>query len=247
MNRRTFLIATPGGTALLGGCVDSTGDGDGSESTQNETSSSAESTEPDGETDLPTDETIEPDGEKPIEPDGETVTPGDAVERSFDVENEGSDPDSVLVTLTAVDPRGRPHIDDADGHETVSLDPGESREVTLSWTPDEEVPEGEYDLLMEVWMETDLDERVALLSERTEPDAITVEKPNGTLSVSTTPPDATVFVDRELLAASTIELPVGSYEVIAIHEEYETATETVTIEEAETTAVEIDLTGDDRA
>lgn len=140
----------------------------------------------------------------------------------------------------------------ADRRRTVDLEPGESAEVTLSWTADEEVPEGEYDLLLEVWNETDLEERLLLLDEHTEEDAFTVEKPEGTLVVSTIPSDALAIVYRDPsgrggvpLGESPIDLPVGSYEVAVFHEDYEDVTESVTIQEGETTEVEIDLTEDE--
>lgn len=177
--------------------------------------------------------------------DQEAVAPGDVVERSIDLENEGEDSGTVLVTLTAIDPHGRPHFDDASGHQTVSLAPGESEEVTLSWTPDVEVREGEYDLRAEVWLETDLEDRVALLDEHTEENVVTVEKPDGELAVTTIPPDASVVLDGELLEERSIERPVGSYEVTAFHEEFGTETESVTIKEGKTTWVELDLVGDD--
>lgn len=170
-----------------------------------------------------------------------TVAPGDTVERTIKVTNESSERDSVLATLTAIDPDRRSHIDESNGAKTISVDPGESREVTLSWTPDEEVPEGNYDLIQEVWAETDLENRTTQLDERTESDAITVEKPDGTLSVSTSPQDATVIVDGEILESSSVKHSVGTYDVTAIHSEFGSATESVTIREGETTTVELDL------
>ena len=263
MNRRGFISCCVGSSVPFAGCVRTPPD----DSDDPETPSDAGTdTPPRTENGTPDSETREsdPDGSDgpaarlgsstltPVQADRRTVSPGDVVERSVVITNEGDERATVLVTLTAVDPYGRWHLDEPNGHQTVDLDPGESEEVTLSWTADEEVPQGEYDLLVEVWNETDLEERLLLLDERTEENAFIVEKPEGTLVVSTIPSDAFAIVYRDPagrggvpLGESPIELPVGSYEVAVFHEEYEDVTESVTIQEGETAEVEIDLTEDD--
>ena len=240
MNRRTFVSSCIGVVVLVAGCVqDDLDDVGESPETDTPEESPTPTSKPSADAGQPVLRAVEP---QAIETAPETVTLDDIVERSVDIENEGAEQDTVLVTLTAVDPQEKRHVDDPDGHETVTVAPGESQEVTLSWTPDVEVPEGEYDLVVEVWMETDLDDRVTQLDEHTEPDAITVEKPTGTLSVVTVPTDATVALDDRVIEEETAERPVGTYELTVLHGEYGTRTEFVTIEEGETTEVEIDLT-----
>lgn len=263
MNRRRFISCCVGSSISIAGCVrlpsgDSNDPGTPTD-LETDTPPRTGSATPDSETSTSdpggSDEPVARLGSNtltPVQADRGTVSPGDVVERSVAITNEGGERATALVTLTALDPRGRPHLDEPGGHETVTVDPGESEEVTLTWTADEKVRQGEYDLLVELWNETDLEDRILLLDERTEEDAFTVEKPDGRLVVSTIPTDALVMVyrdpsgrDGELVGESPIYLPVGRYEVAVSHEEYEDLTEPVTVEEGETTEVEIDLTEDE--
>ena len=243
MKRRTFVSSCTGVVVLSAGCVqDDPGDAEGSSETDTPDGSptpAADSSADAGEPVLGAVET------GAVETAPETVTLDDAVERSVDVENEGSESATVLVTLTAVAPDEERFLDDDAGHETVTVDPGAPQELTLSWSPTAEVPEGEYDLLVELWTETDLDNRETQLDDRTEENAITVEKPTGTLTVVTVPTDATVALDERVIEDETVERPVGTYEVTALHGEYGERTESVTIEEDEPTEIKIDLTEDE--
>ena len=240
MNRRTFVSGCVGAIVLSAGCVqDDPDDAEDALGTDTPDSSPTPTDEPPATAGRPTLQVVEPQDPDTV---SETVTLEDIVERSVDIENEGSESATVLVTLTAVAPDEERFVDDEDGHETVTVDPGEPTEVTLSWSPSKEVPEGEYDLLVEVWMETDLEERVTQLGVHTEENAITVEKPTGTLTVVTVPTDATVALDRRVVEEETVEHPVGTYELTVLHGEYGERTEAVTIEEGEPTEIEVDLT-----
>lgn len=248
MKRRAFLGVVSSGTALYGGCIESADNGDSSESAATESatnSSMAEADDTDRDAELPdeTEQEREQDPDLEDHANHETIGPGDTVERVMEVENEDSETDTVLVTLVGIDPDGIPYPDDA-GYETVTLEPGESRAVTVSWTPDVAAPEGEYGLRTAVWAEPELEERATQLDERTERNAVTVEKPTGTLSVSTTPSDAMVTVDGTVIESS-IDLPVGRYHVTAFHSDYGAVTEAVTVETGETT-IELDVIEADR-
>lgn len=264
MNRRVFLsgvvaklvagcvsdpadsIDSPPGTDVPSGTDPPAGTGSPTETRSSTATESSGSSEPssDGGIALKLDEAVP-----------ETITLDDVVERAVSVENRGDERGTVMVTLTAVHATGMWFLDDPGGHETVTVDPGQSQAVTLSWSPDAEALDGEYDLLIEIWNETTLDDRSLLLDEHTEDHAVTVEKPTGTLSVTTTPSDAMVTVAREvqgttlpgeLVVEMPVELPVGPYEVAVVHSEYDVVTESVTVEEDETTSVEIELTEDDQ-
>lgn len=255
MDRRAFVSSGVGVLVLSAGCLQDNGD-DGEASSGTDTPDGSPT--PTEESPTPTDEPSTPTDEPSTDPSqpavrivetgaaetaGETVTLDDVIERTVEIENEGSDSDTVLVTLTAVGPDEERFLDDG-GHETVTVDPGGFQEVVLSWTPTVEVPEGEYDLVVGVWMETDPDERATQLDERTEENAFTVEKPTGTLLVATIPDDTMVAVDGTVTGERTLELPVGTYEVEAHHANYETKTVVVTVRENETTGIQIDLTED---
>lgn len=171
------------------------------------------------------------------------VSPGETVDRSTTIENTGSEPHSFLVTLTAEGPNGEFYDSRREAETVVDLEPGESAEVELSWVVDRNDPEGTYELTMEAWLESDPDDRRNQLAEESA-GTFTVEKPTGTLSVSATPDDPVLVVDGEPSGATptTVELPVGTHTVVAIHDEYESVEESVEIDAGETTTLELELT-----
>lgn len=171
------------------------------------------------------------------------VAPGESAETTTTVENSGSETHEFRVTLVAEGPKGEIYSDGADGT-VVELAPGESRSVDLSWTVGPNVPEGSYDLLMEAWLETDSDERRTRLASKSTSDRVTVEKPDGELTVDSTPADATILVDGEPIGTTpvTTDLPVGTHPVVALRDGYETLEEPIEIDAEETTTHTFDLT-----
>ncbi|MFC6722403.1 PEGA domain-containing protein [Halovalidus salilacus] len=171
------------------------------------------------------------------------VTPGDDIKSNLTVTNEGDTPESLLITLLIEETPGSPVVDWPIDSKEVSIGPGESQEVTLSWEVTEEIPEGTYDMVTEVWLETDPDNLTTQLNSKRDSNAFAVEKPMGELDVTSTPEEAMVTVDGEILGVTPLnaDLPIGTYEIAVINEEYEPVWDEVSIDAGETTVVSFEL------
>lgn len=112
--------------------------------------------------------------------------PGDTLEASTTVENTGDTTRSVWVGLSYRRPDDEFY--DIDPKETVTLSPGETDQVSFSWSLPDDAPEGSYDAVTAIWNDYDSsnDEMVTPKYDETSvQDAFTVES-------ETQAPDPTV-------------------------------------------------------
>lgn len=170
------------------------------------------------------------------------ISPGEEADSTITVTNNSTDQQSFFVTLSAIGPEGEQYQEHTDGKE-VQLDPEESRDISLFWEVNNDVPEGEYDLLTQVWLETDPQELATELLSATDENAFIVEKPTGNLTVTSTPSDVPIAADGEFLGRSPVStsLPVGTYKIVGTSDEAGDAEETVEITETGAT-VSLNLT-----
>lgn len=82
---------------------------------------------------------------------------GDRVGAVATVENTGNVEHTFFIGYSTIGPDGEYYDNDEQTGKTVTLDPGERRQVYLDWTVTSSVPTGNYDALVSVWEESDRD------------------------------------------------------------------------------------------
>jgi uncharacterized membrane protein len=102
--------------------------------------------------------------------------PGDEVGATVTVENTGDSTHTFFVGYSAIGPDGEYYDNDGQTGRTVTLSPGESDRVYVSWTVEADAPLGEYGVVASVWEESDRDNLDNRLDERTKSNAFTVEE-----------------------------------------------------------------------
>ncbi|MFC6720686.1 PEGA domain-containing protein [Halobacteriaceae archaeon SHR40] len=174
-----------------------------------------------------------------------TVQPGDTVEATMTVANP-EDESMTYAIRSALHPPdgGRRYRAGESSQQTVEVDPGETQEVELVLVVDKTYPEGEYDLILEAGVGKPGDEFTLIHDRHTAPETVEVVKPTGELGVTTTPSEASISVDGEVVGESplTTELPIGNYTVVANRLDYEAVSGFVEISENETSTLSLDLT-----
>jgi len=172
-----------------------------------------------------------------------TVTPGETVGSSVTITNEEETSQTVLVTLSVEEEPGVTPMDGPATTRAITLEAGESRGVEPSWTVTEAIPDGTYDLVTEVWLETDPGALTTQLGSRRTEDAFTLQKPRGELAVTASPEDAVVTLDGEIIGETPLdtEIAVGTYDVAVINDAYEPVSRQVSVETGETATVSVTL------
>ena len=178
-------------------------------------------------------------------------TSGDEVTTTVEIENTGSGEHTFFVGYSAIGPEDDAYDNEGTTGTTETIPAGERREVELSWEVPATAPEGHYDLVTAVWLESDRDELQTRLAddERAGPIEVT-ESAAGTLVVDTFPEDATVTVDGDQHAGGEpIELPEGEYTATAERDGYVPEEIDVTIRGGEVTeeSVSPDIDGGARS
>ncbi|WP_415381615.1 hypothetical protein [Halosimplex sp. TS25] len=135
-------------------------------------------------------------------PDG-TYTEGETVEAEAEVTNDGDVENTYYVGYSGIDSSGDEWNNDGTTGTTVTLEPGESEVVDVSWEVEDDVPEDQYDSWVALWEEDDPDNLHTRLDEDEEYDAFRVEEEevDGELSVVEHPDGA--FVEGETVEART--------------------------------------------
>jgi|AntDeeMinimDraft_5_1070356.scaffolds.fasta_scaffold00480_1 hypothetical protein len=174
------------------------------------------------------------------------VTPSDTVTSNVTVENTGETEHQYFVGYSAVGPDGEFYDQDDSTGQTVSVAPGSSTEVTLEWTVSESLPEGEYDLVTAVWLESDRNSLTTQLDSARADNSVTVADTDvGQVTITSQPPGATVTVDdREIsqLAPVAVTLEGGTHEITVDAEGYEPTTKTIDVDPGTETVHSFELT-----
>lgn len=102
---------------------------------------------------------------------------GETVDATATVENTGGDRHTFFVGYSVRDPHGNWRDNDGATGETVTLDPGETRQVSLDWDVESDVPPGSYDSRVSVWKESDRDDLRTRLDRSDSFDEFGVETP----------------------------------------------------------------------
>ncbi|RQG96385.1 hypothetical protein EA473_04475 [Natrarchaeobius chitinivorans] len=110
-----------------------------------------------------------------ISPDSGEYTPGSTVETIANVGNTGNASHTYFLGYSVHGPDGEIHDNDETTGKTISLQPGESTEVTLEWTVESEVTTGHYDTQVALWEENDRDGLRTRLDEQWEYEALRIE------------------------------------------------------------------------
>ena len=110
-----------------------------------------------------------------IDPSSGTYSEDESIWTSANVENTGNTDHTFFVGYTVHGPDGSEY-DNGDGTgQTVTLEPDESATVDLEWIVESDVPDGEYDVQVAVWEESDRDDLQTRLDEEWEYSAFEIE------------------------------------------------------------------------
>jgi len=127
-----------------------------------------------------------------FEPSSGTVRPGEEATARVTVRNVGEVEHTFFVGYGVVDPNGGVHDNDGGTGTTVTLAPGESATVTVSWTVESDAPPGRYGAGTAVWRESDRDALHTRLHEEWRDDAFTVERDRTTETTTATTTTPTI-------------------------------------------------------
>ncbi|UHH26812.1 hypothetical protein [Halobacterium noricense] len=84
-------------------------------------------------------------------------TPGDAVDATAVIENTGNTEHTFFVGYSVIGPDSESYDNNEATGQTVTLQPGEQRTVSLEWTVQSTAVTGDYDARISVWKERDRD------------------------------------------------------------------------------------------
>jgi hypothetical protein len=128
-----------------------------------------------------------------------TYYPSDTVEAEVTVRNDGERPDDFYVGLSVKADGGSKWRDNGGTtHKEVYLTSGDSETVTLSWNVEPGSPYDEYDTIIQLWEKGSTDpgaELSQMLDEQEATDVFTVAEERGSISVSSSPDGANVYLD----------------------------------------------------
>jgi hypothetical protein len=104
-------------------------------------------------------------------------TQGESVAATATVENTGNTEHTFFVGYSVVGTNGESYDNNDETGRAVTLGPGESRTISLSWTVQRNTPTGTYDAVTVVWKESDQDNLNTPLDRIQRGDAIEVTEP----------------------------------------------------------------------
>jgi len=117
--------------------------------------------------------------------DGGTYQPGDTVDATATVKNTGGSEHTFFVGYSVKGPDDEWRDNGDSTGKSMTLDPGETRDVNLEWTVEDDAPEGSYDARTSVWEESDRNNLDTRLDDERDNDAFEVEEEPKPPSVST--------------------------------------------------------------
>lgn len=107
-----------------------------------------------------------------------SYSPGDNVTGSVTIENTGTVEHTFYVGYSGRGPNGEFYDNDGATEVEVTLAPGESRTVNLSWEVQPDTPAGSYDMITAVWERRENGKLYGRLDKRTREDVISIEGPD---------------------------------------------------------------------
>ncbi len=102
---------------------------------------------------------------------------GESVDATATVENTGNTEHTFFVGYSVVGPEGELYDNDGTTGRTVTLAPGETQTLSLSWTVESDAPAGEYEGYVAVWKESGRDDLRTRLDSARRSDAFSVAEP----------------------------------------------------------------------
>ena len=108
-------------------------------------------------------------------PDG-SYTKGETVEAEAEITNDGNVENTYYIGYSAIDSSGEEWDNDGTSGTTVTLEPGETEVVDLSWEVADNAPAGEYDSWVALWGEADPDDFQTRLDKDEVNDAFEITK-----------------------------------------------------------------------
>jgi len=116
-----------------------------------------------------------------VDVDGGTFSPGEEVSTDVTVTNPADRERTIYVGYSAVDPSGEGHHNDGTTDEPVTLGPGETTTVTVTWTVESDVPSGTYDAVVALWKNRQNGDLTGRIEKRTVASAFEVQTGSGTV------------------------------------------------------------------
>lgn len=106
-----------------------------------------------------------------------TFAPGEEVKTTFVIQNTGTSEHTFFAGYSVFSPDGRAWDNGGTTGTPVTIAPGAQKEVTVSWTAEEQAPEGIYDVGVAVWKESDRDALATRLDMVFREDVFVLERP----------------------------------------------------------------------
>ncbi|MDB9281437.1 NEW3 domain-containing protein [Halorubrum ezzemoulense] len=184
------------------------------------------------------------------------ATYSDRVETSVEVENTGNTRHEFYVGYSVRGPDGEWRDNDGSTHESVTLSPGEQRQVNVEWEITDEAPAGDYDVWTTVYADRSGEELQEKRDERRQSSIFSVEETNqtGTVTGYVTTSDGDGLEDVSVTVGGiTVKtnpdgyydaenVPIGKRTVSATIEGQEyTKQQSVSAGQQVTTDIEVDL------
>ncbi|KAB1197158.1 MULTISPECIES: hypothetical protein [Haloferax] len=142
-----------------------------------------------------------------IEQERDRLEPGASATVTATVENTGDVEHTFFVGYSVLGPNGRWYDNDGTTGKTVTLGPGDSTAVTLSWDVRETAPSGEYSTKVSLWKESDRDSLHTRLDSERRDESFVVVDPTavGAEVVEFVPPSGEFAAGDAVEATATIE------------------------------------------
>ncbi|MGM0592038.1 MAG: PKD domain-containing protein, partial [Halobacteriota archaeon] len=145
-------------------------------------------------------------------PDG-VYEHGETVPATVEVENVGNAENTFFVGYSVRGSDGDWRDNGGETGETVTLSPGDSQSVDLSWAVPEDAPTGTYDAKVSLWKESDPDDLHTRLDSRTRADTFEVNsKPTADFSFTPTSPAAGQSVTFDASGSADPDGQIATYE-----------------------------------
>lgn len=137
--------------------------------------------------------------------DSGTYGQNGTVEAEARVENTGNREHTFFVGYSVFGPNGNDYDNNDSTGDTLRLQPGEDRWVSLSWDVQSNAPDGGYDAQIAVWKESDRDNLQTSLDEQWISDAFTIERTSVSADITTFDPASGTFQPGEV-AQTTVRV-----------------------------------------
>lgn len=153
-----------------------------------------------------------------FDPPTDTYQAGERASANVKVQHTGSESHTFYVGYGVVAPTGTIWDNDGTTHESITLDPGETKTVTVDWITEPTAPPGSYEAGTAIWEREDDGNLYGQLDAQRVEDAFTVDQPIEAVAMESTIRGIVTYMDGS---------PVQDAEVVAMTTGSESAMELI--------------------